>query len=72
MPKGVVYDYKNRNLPERLHRWFISYNNAVGLYVEENFDTRSEANARMKELKKEQIVAYRWTRERSIPESRLR
>lgn len=62
--KGVIYP--PRKPPRRLHRFFIGY------YVEENFDTQREAAARQRELKREGIVARRYTRERAMPESRLR
>lgn len=68
--KGVVYQYPmKRNF--KYHRWFISYSKD-GHYVEENFDSREAATTRKRELKREGILATRWTRERALPDDRLR
>jgi hypothetical protein len=75
MAKGVVYPNHGRGI-ERFHRWFISYVDRMGRYTEENFDTKKEAVARMKQLRatqrKLQEGPQLWTRERAMPEDLLR
>lgn len=64
--KGKIYNYP---LPEKLHRFFITY--TIGKkYYEENFDKREDAESRLEELKPRFVTLY--TRERALPESRLR
>ena len=75
MAKGVVYPNDGRGLG-RFHRWFISYVDRMGRYTEENFDTKREALARMRTIGKTQKHLQEepqlWTRERAMPEERLR
>jgi len=59
--------YDHHRLPKRLHRWFVGYLRNRR-WVEENFDSREDAKERCGELKSGQL----FTRERALPESRLR
>ena len=72
--KGTIYKYPLRGQP-KLHRYFISYVDRMGRYVEENFHTQKEAKVRIRVLLKSQRHlkegAEIWTRERVLPEDRL-
>ena len=68
---GKIYPNHGRGI-EKLHRWFVSYEDKQGRYTEENFDLKREARARLVDLINDGLEAELWTRERAMPESRLR
>ncbi len=70
--KGKIQDYPLKH-GELLCRWFVSYEDRLGRYTEENFDTKREAVIRIGVLTKGRFKEVElWTRERAIPEERLR
>ena len=69
--RGVQVQYP-LDLSVKLPRWFISYEDKYHRYVEENFDTKAAAVARIRQLSGHNIEAELWTRERAIPGQRLK
>ncbi len=67
----VIYPNHGRGI-EKLHRWFISYEDKKSRYVEENFDLKRDAKKRMSELAATGVESELWTRERAMPRERLR
>ena len=68
---GVIYDYSQGGslLPEKLHRFFLSHG---PMGCEENFDTEEEMKLRGAVLKKCGDKVQYFTRERAVPQNRLR